>query len=428
MRYAAGVLLAVLIVLASLSAPAAGADEVVTLTVTVVDQNGDPIGADATLTATWDGGSDTAETSASGQVLLDVQKGADITVEVDHPDYVRNRPLTVEDASQRDVEVPVWQQGQLTVTVTNQSSTIEGAQVSFSKDQLTQYGNTNASGVFETGAIEQGSYVVRVSRPTYLDERRTVEVDGNVSETVSLEPGSVRVEFRVVDEQFEPDRTLENARVTVTRDGSEVGTVTTAADGTQSVRVPVNSLLQLTVSREGYVESQQTVRVAQRTEQYNISIRRTPAIAVEADATRVVAGEATDIQARNEYGEPIVGATVLLDGESVGETDEEGEYRLGIDDPGEHEVTVSDGDLSSEPLSITAISGTTREATQTETETPTPTPTDTLTPTATATVTATATGTETTTTTTQSGGTPGFTAVAALLALATAAVLARARE
>ena len=88
--------LLVVLVVASLLLPAstAVAQETVTLTVSVTNQSGDAVG-DATLNATWDGGSTERTTAGNGKAFVDVPAGTEVEITIDHPDYVRNRPVTV---------------------------------------------------------------------------------------------------------------------------------------------------------------------------------------------------------------------------------------------------------------------------------------------------------------------------------------------
>jgi hypothetical protein len=428
MREAVGVLLAVLLVVSVPAAPAAAAE--VTMTVTVVDQNGDSVGSGVTVTATWDDGSDEGTTSSNGQVLLDVTEGADVKLTISHPDYVRNQALTVRDAGEQSVEMPVWPTGKLTVSVVNTTGAIADADIQLTKNEYTFHGTTNESGTFATKAIEQGTYTLRVRKSGYVNNVRQVEVDGNVSTTVAMEPGSVDVGFTVVDEHFDTPRRLEGAEITVHREGKQIASVTTLSNGNAGTQVPVNTQLTLRATKDGYNTTEQRISVDQQTKQFKLAISREDAIRVSVLSDRVVAGETTIVEAIDEYGDPVAEAAVLLDGERIGTTDADGELRITVDEAGEHTVQVQLAGLSSEELTVSAFSGdgTTTATTSTTTTTTATTTTATSTTSTTTATTTTATSTTsntTATTTTDSGGVPGFTVAVALLALAGATLFAR---
>jgi PGF-CTERM protein len=436
MRTSLGVLVAALVVLATLAAPPAAAQQdTVALTVSVLDQERNAV-AGASLEATWSNGSTTAETASNGRAFLDVPRGADVTVAISHPDYVRNQRVEVEDATERDVEIPVWEAGQMTLRVQENgtSAFVSDASVRVEKGSYSVNGSTDDRGAFRTDTIEQGTYTVEVRKPGYRVLTSTIDVDGEVSPGVTLSPGSVNARFRVVDDHFDEERPIQGATVTVTWDGAQVGSVQTLADGEQGTGVPVNTELQLAVEKDGYVTNETTVSVGETERRYAVVLRRTPEITVGALSTRVVAGETTIIEATDEYGDPVVGATVRLDGEAVGRTGEDGSLRVAVGSPGEHSVTVTNGDLSSEPLTVTAISGdttttaapaTTTAPTTTATTVVTTAPTTTATTAATTTTAAATTTATTTATATESGGSPGFGLAVALAALLGAALLAR---
>ncbi|MFB6360599.1 MAG: PGF-CTERM sorting domain-containing protein, partial [Halobacteriales archaeon] len=126
-------LLTVVLILGSAGGPAVGlASADVTLTVTVKTAAGAPV-SDAELTASWDGGSTTATTASNGKAFVDVPEGANVTIEVDHPNYVRNSPYTLTNASEQDVTVTVWEKASATVTVADSEGSVEGVRVVFRK-------------------------------------------------------------------------------------------------------------------------------------------------------------------------------------------------------------------------------------------------------------------------------------------------------
>ena len=398
---ATGIVLLLLVAPASTVAETTAADEV-TLTVSVEDQAGDPVG-DVELTVNWENGSNTKTTASNGKAFVDVPTGANVTIAVSHPDYLRNHPYTVETASEESVTVPVFQRGQQTVVVADESGPVADADVVLRKDgRIAASGTTNDEGVFASGDIEQGTYAVAVVKPGYDRNTTTVEV-GESSETrVVIEQGTVTLTVAVRDPQFSPPQALRNATVNI----DSVGQFQTLAAGQSSVGVPVNTAFSLTVTKPEYETVTTTVRVRESDRRVNVSLNRTPALTAEPLNRRVVVGESVIVEVTDEYAEPVANATLLLDGEAVGTTDDEGRVTVPVDAPGNHTVVATTDGLRSSSVTIRGIAeaGTT--------------------PTATATATATSTDSPTPTETAVGG--PGFTLLTALVALGTAlAVLTR---
>jgi PGF-CTERM protein len=171
--------------------------------------------------------------------------------------------------------------------------------------------------------------------------------------------------------------------------------------------VPVNRDYEVTVSKDGYVSASRSVSVDERPEQVSFIINREPAIGVDAANDRVVVGESTRLTVTDEYDEPVAGATVSVGGSEVGTTGEDGTYDVEIPEAGNTTVEVRAEGLS-DSVTVEGVD-----------------------PGGEATPTATPTATETTTTATQTetegGGSPGFGALAAVLALLALVALARER-
>lgn len=155
----------------------------------------------------------------------------------------------------------------------------------------------------------------------------------------------------------------------------------------------------MTVTGEDYEEVTRTVTVNESAVSLNVSTSRAPEISLESANERVIAGEETVITVRNEYDEPVEGATVLLDEESVGETDANGQLRVTVSDPGDHSVVAEHGELQSGSVTVTGVN--VNGETPTATEEP-PTETD--------------------------GSGPGFGPVVSLLALVVIALLGHRRS
>jgi len=117
-------------------------------------------------------------------------------------------------------------------------------------------------------------------------------------------------------------------------------------------------------------------------------------------------GERVALTVRDEYGDPIEGAVISLDGEMAVRTDAGGQAALRIDSVGNHTVQAAVSDRTSEPMTVRAVdpdeNGSTATPTPTSTATPSPTPSP----------------------TTTDGSIPGFTFALALVALLAAALVA----
>lgn len=384
-----------LIVLAPLSGGTTVSGAPVALTVSVTDQSGAPV-AGADLTATWENGSATAETTSNGKAFIDVPEDADVELEAEHPEYVRNHPVVVENATEQEVTVDMHQRGSATISVTDENGQVSDARVIIRKEgRIVEDSRTTSTGIFETAVIEHGEYTVTVIKRGYYREQTDMTVDGDIEDSVAIERGSVTLSVRVTDPHFDPPRPIEGVTVSV----ASVGQFTTQPEGTASVGVPVNSELDMTVTGEDYEEVTRTVTVNESAVSLNVTTSRAPEISLESANERVIVGEGTVVTVRNEYDEPVEGATVLLDEESVGETDANGQLTVRVSDPGDHSVVAERGELQSGSVTVTGVN--VNGETPTATEEP-------------------QTGTDV------SG--PGFGPVVALLALVVIALLGRRRS
>lgn len=342
--------------------PVSGAGTV-TLTVSVVTESGDPVG-DVSLTASWDGGSTTRTTASNGKAFVDVPDGADVTVEMAHDSYVRNHPLVVENAAEDDVTLTVYPRATATVEVADGDGPIPDASVRLVKDGRTAArGTTDADGTFQTDVIEAGEYDVRVRKAGYYQRVSTVDIENDSTVPVTIERGSVVVDFNVTDDHFDVPRPIIDATVSV----SGLGSVKTLEDGENAMRLPVNTKFSVTVEKPGYRNASGTVRVEESDTRMNFTMRRSRSIALSTVSERVVAGEKLRLDVADEYGTPVGGAAILVDGESVGETNDDGVFLARLESGGSHELVAEKGSLSSSAVTVTAIDS------STPTETPAPT-------------------------------------------------------
>ena len=365
MNETAALLLTGLVVLSAVPVTAgATAQEQVTLTVAVADEGGDPVSG-AMLNVTWDGGSATATTRSNGKALVDVPRGADLEVDVRSDDYVRNRPYAVEDASEREEEVTVAEKGMATIEVRNtQGEPVDDAVVRmWHEGKNIVNDRTDRDGQHRTDTIEQGEYRLVVFKEGHFRNSTTVRVDSaSVSESLVIERGSVTATFEVSDDHFSPAEPVEGARITV---GDIADGVRTLSSGEATVRVPVNSEHEVTVTKDGYEEAVRTLEVEESDLTLGATIQRTPALSIGLSNGQVVVGESVRVTVTDEYGRAVSEATVAVDGEEVGTTDDSGELAVPIEAAGENEITVSDGSLESSATVQGVRAGT---ATPTETE------------------------------------------------------------
>lgn len=403
-----GVLAATVVLLLLLASPTSAAAttdtaEMVTLTVSIENQDGARVGS-AELTATWENGSNTETTASNGKAFVDVPKGANVTISVSHPDYIRNNPVVIKNVDEQSVTIPVYQRGQLNVNVDDGTGAIADANVVLRKDgKVAVSGPTNANGVFSSPDIEQGTYTASVVKPGHYRNMTTVAVNESAETRVMIERGTVTLTLAVRDPHFSSPTPLDNATVTI----KSIGQFQTLDDGQAGVTVPVNTDYSLTVTKDGYKTVTKTAPVAEADRRVNVSLSRTPSLTVTPLNRRVVAGESVIVEVTDEYNESVEGATVLLDDESVGTTDEDGQVTVTVDNPGDYTFVASTNGLESSPATIEAISGEDSTATATATETESGTDM----------------GTET------DVGVPGFTVVSAMLALVSGlAILARRRQ
>jgi PGF-CTERM protein len=362
------VVLTTLGVLVPAVGPVAAQSDTVTVTVVVETESGDTV-TNATVDASWDGGSTRATTAGNGRAFLDVPAGETVTYRIEHPEYVRNRPFRATRTSDDEVTIPVAPAASLTVVaVTEEDDPIEGATVSVvRRGRTAAEGTTDADGRYTSPDIEAQQYQIRISKPGYFTSRETDELSGHPTRQFTLRTGTVEYRFRVRDDHFDPPRPVENATIQV----GTVGSVRTLADGRASIGIPVNTVQQVQVTKPGHESVTRRVEVEESRRNVTLTTRRSANVSLSATTRRVVVGERVTVTVRNAYDEPIEGATVLLNGSSVGETDASGQLAVRIDERGPHELRARRNALTSPPVTVTGV-----VPAGTETATPTATTTD----------------------------------------------------
>ena len=397
-------LLAAIVVVATVPAVATAErtqSDLVTVTVTVENEAGTAVG-NAELTATWSGGNETVITRSSGQALIDVPRGADVDISVQSDDYVRNTPYEIDNVGQESVTITVAEKGTAEVQVRNGNGVpVNNAVVQLFHDGETVVNaRTNSDGVHQSGTIEQGEYTLRALKSGYESNGTTFEVDGDVSITTRIQTGSVLATFEVRDDHFDPAEPVEGASISIPAIPTST---TTLADGEATASVPVNSDLEVRITKDGYETVNETLEVGEQDTSLDATIRKTEALNMAISDAQVLVNGSIRVTLTNEYGTPQEDVPVTLDSEQVGETDESGELEIRIADPGEHTISAeSEGLSDSSTVEAIRPGGPTPEDTATDVET---------------------TDDESTT---SSGIGPGFTPVAAVVAaLLTALVLRR---
>jgi hypothetical protein len=406
--------LVALVLVASVMVPvgaggtAGATQEQVTLTVAVISQGGAQLGG-VTITAAWDGGERTATTANNGRAFVDVPRGANVDITISSDQFVRNFPVTVEDATTREVLVEAARKGSATVQATSPSGSVRGATVQLLQNGRTVVsGETNADGAFETGTIEQGRYTLEIAKRGYYVNRTQVDVGAEgVRHEVEMRTGTVQVEVRVLDDHFDDPRPVSRATV----EFGDIGTVR-ATGGTAVFAVPVNTEHRVRATKQGYESARTQYSVGESAGRVRLTIQREPTVVVRPANQRVVVGESTSLTVVDAYGDPIGNATVNLDGEEVARTDESGQARITIESGGNHTVSASADGIESEGTTIVGV--------DVDESTPTSSPTATATPTSSP--------SPTPVPTTTSVSLPGFGPAAAALGVALAALLLARRE
>ncbi len=314
---------------------AAGIDDPVTIDITVLDRDGEPV-SNAELTVVWADNQTVEETRANGRALVDVPAGADVEIRVDHPEYTRNRPFTVTDATSRAVEVPVALSGVAELTVLEGEQPVPDTKLTVREADAPVVAEvtTDEAGVTETERLERGQYAVTTERPGYFDETVTLELDrGQVERSIAIESGRVTVSFTVLDDHFDPPEPIEGATIETERTVLETG-----SEGQRSVDLDVNTVQHVSVNRDGYIDVTQQLVVGETDRAFKITTQREPELELVSDQQRVVIGEQVRVTATNAYDEPVAGATILLDGEPAGETGANGQLLVEITETGQQTI------------------------------------------------------------------------------------------
>lgn len=315
--------------------------------VIVEDRSGNRL-SDIEVVAEWGEGQTSSDTTTSGgRVLLDVPADAEVEFTVNDSDdeFVRNhQPVSV---GSDDIEEPITIQmaprGGVTFSVVDTNS----EPVQNVRLQLTHEGDsrtvdivsTDGDGTATFSGIEQRTYDVNVFRPGYNRTEQTLELTGQQqSEEIEIESHRVNVDFTVLDDHFEDPRPLEGATVDI----EGVGTpIPTDENGETQARIPVNDQYDITVVLDGYQERTTTLTVRQGSTELELPTQRTPEISINQLQNAIVVGQPTQVTITNAYEEPVEDAMVSLNGETVGETDAQGQTVFNITQAGDNTIEAS---------------------------------------------------------------------------------------
>lgn len=345
--------------------------QAVTITVSVVDADGQAVGG-ANVTVRYGGETKTGETFANGKAFFDVPEGTDVSVDVSAPDLALNRPKTVSNVdAETTVNVTMYPAATALVTVrTPSGQAVEGAQVRLRKAGavLTSVSGVTASnGTFVASDVERGNYTATVTADGYFSTSSSFVVANRAGKTVTLEPGTVAVEFATVDGHFADDRPV-TATVELYDGDQFVSNISTGQSGLRTVSLDVNTEYRVVVKKNGYQRESQVLSVGESDASVQYAINRTPSLSVSAANTQVVTGQTVRVSVTDEYDEAVSNVSVRVDGEPVAETDAAGEAVVSIESAGTVEIVATKGDLSSS-TTVEGVSPSTESATTAATTT-----------------------------------------------------------
>lgn len=336
--------------------PSPAIQTLVALNIVVTDRDGDPVSG-ANLTVEWDDERATAQTASNGRAFVDVAEGSNVTISVEHGTFIQNNPLTIRDAAEQEVSIDVAERGTATITVVRNGEPIQGANVRIREDgQSVASDTTDERGQFVSGDIEQGEYRLNISKEKYITKRTDLEVTGETTQTVQLQRGSVTLSVQVTDERGGESMSVEDAQVSV----GSIGAVRTLGNGEASLSVPVNTQIGVEVTKDGYETDSRQKTIKEEPVEMAFQINRTPRLTVNLENTRVVSGERLSLTVLNEYDEPVEEATVRLNGESADETDSDGTAAVFLNMSGDYELVAVKGTRESVPVTVRAVSDTTK--------------------------------------------------------------------
>lgn len=319
----------------------------------VEDRSENPL-SDIMVTAEWGEGETTSDTTTSGgRVLLDVPEDSEVefTVNDTDDDFVRNhQPVRIgPDDIDEQIEIQMAPRGQVRFSVVDTNDNpVEETQIQLTHEddsRTVDIVSTDEDGRATVSGIEQRMYDVRTFRPGYNDTEQTLELTGQQqSEEIEIESNRVDIDFTVLDDHFEEPRPLEGATVNIRATRSTAGErfdespISTDEDGQTRARVPVNNEYEVTVDLDGYQETTSTLDLGEEPTSLELQTQLTPSISINQLQNAIVVGQPTQVTITNAYQEPVEDAMVSLNGETVGQTDAQGQTVFNITQAGDNTI------------------------------------------------------------------------------------------
>ena len=274
-------------------------------------------------------------------------------------------PVAAAGATAADTAALQQADGSLSLTVTDGTDPVADADVRLYRDgEQVLSGTTADDGSLDTGPIAEGQYRVVIREPRYYERSLSLSVEGDTRRSVTLDPGSVELTVTVADARTGDP--LSDATVDV----DAAGTVRTGTDGTQTVRVPVNGEVGLTVTKPGYEQESLTVAVGETAQSVTLEIAREADLSLSLSTDTVDAGGSVTATVTDAYGDPVAGASILLDGTVVAETGGDGTASVPVESGGEHAVRARAGGTLSNAETVVAEGGSDGSAPSTPTAEP----------------------------------------------------------
>ncbi|MBP1986262.1 hypothetical protein [Halolamina salifodinae] len=97
------------------------------------------------------------------------------------------------------------------------------------------------------------------------------------------------------------------------------------------------------MTKDGYERAALSVAVGESAQSVDLEIARETQISLSLAEDSVDAGDSVTAMVTDAYGDPVAGATLLLDGEAVAETDADGTASVPVESGGEHTVRARAG-------------------------------------------------------------------------------------
>ncbi|WP_254524597.1 carboxypeptidase-like regulatory domain-containing protein [Natrinema caseinilyticum] len=241
------------------------------------------------------------------------------------------------------------------ITVTEGGDSVESASVTFTKrgdDRAAATGTTDGDGVFAVTGLETGYYDVVVRKPGFYEESTTVDLETADGTTIDIDPGTAEVTFTVTDGYL--DQSLE-VDVTILKDGERDSTVSTNQNGQRSIDLAVNTEYSVRIEREGYGEHERKLTVNETDTSRTYQIERTPSLSLEVTNDRIILGETVGVTVTDEYGDPVDGTSVRIDGTDVATTDAAGMAAVPIEAAGSLDLTAAVDGTTSNAVTVEGV-------------------------------------------------------------------------